>query len=105
VGAAAAVGFAAVPKKLHVIRPDAETLEELAKKELLVVTSESKALAQQERKGILATLAALAGTLAVRGATSYLTGRLTQAARRQGQSDGPPRPGDAGTDSPYGVPR
>lgn len=107
--ATAALGFALVPKKLQVIRPDAETLEKLAKKNLLVVTTEPKAQAkaEQQQKGLLSTLAAFAGTLALKGAASYLTGRVAQAARQQGQHPdvATPPDHDAGADFPYGVPR
>lgn len=67
-GAAFAAGFIAVPKKINMISPDADTLLELANRHKLVVEPKPKA---SKGAGIGGNLLKLVGTIAVRSALGY----------------------------------
>jgi hypothetical protein len=88
---AAALGFLAVPKRSGVIRPTAEVLEDLAKRNKLVLEKEATASA---RSGMGGALAALLVNAAVRGALTYASqnaGKLFGGARA---GQGKPSHGD-----------
>lgn len=68
VAAAAAVGYAIVPRRLEVIRPDAETLRQLAEEERLVVEPKSS---RNKRSGTLASLARMTGHMLFRAGLAY----------------------------------
>jgi hypothetical protein len=68
VGAAAALGFLAVPRRLEVMSPDAATLAKLAKSNRLVVKPKPEAHAQS---GIVGSLLTLAANAALRAAIAY----------------------------------
>jgi hypothetical protein len=68
VGAAAALGFLAVPKRLEVISPDADTLAELAKRNRLVVKQKPEVHA---KGGIVGPLVTLVANAALRALISY----------------------------------
>lgn len=123
VAAAAALGYFAVPQKLQVLRPDFETLEKLADKNKLVVTSEPKAEAEK-RGGIAAYALSLAGTLALKAAMNYFSAYMGKRFREQDvrEEEGdlelrhrqpppvsppvsPPPTSPPPTSPPYGVPR
>ncbi|MBV10738.1 MAG: hypothetical protein CMN21_16155 [Rubinisphaera sp.] len=67
-GVAAAVGYIIVPKRLHVMSPDADELEKLSKKQRLVVEPKPKA---ESRTGPIASLASLAAMAALRAGVGY----------------------------------
>jgi len=66
---AAAVGYFVVPRRLEVMRPSAAVLEQLAKRNHLVVTSEPS---PQAKGGIAGALATLLVGAAVRGIGHYV---------------------------------
>lgn len=72
-GVAAAVGFAAVPKRVEIQSPDAESLLRLAKKNKLVIETNPKAHAKQSVVGGIFTFAANA---AFRSAVAYFGQQL-----------------------------
>lgn len=86
-GAAAAVGFLIVPRRLHVTRPDPEALKRLAKDSRLVLETEPSVPAKPT---MIASAFALAGSLLVRAGVAYM-GR--QASRYFDSSLAAPRTG------------
>lgn len=66
---AASLGYFAVPRRLEIIRPDKETLEQLAKDNHLVVKHETKG---EERPGVVVSLANLAGNMLLRAGIAYV---------------------------------
>lgn len=82
-GAAAAIGYLVVPRKVHVQNPDVKTLEKLARDQKLVIESNPS---QQEKKGVVRSAAGFVAGLALRAATAHLMGKL---AAGYGQDDAP----------------
>jgi hypothetical protein len=78
-GLAAAVGYLIVPSKLHLIRPDVETLLQLARKNHLVVDPKPK---PTPRAGLSGAVIGWLARTAVRGAIGYVTASVTRAAAR-----------------------
>lgn len=74
-GAAAAVGYLLVPRRLEVVRPDAESLAKLARRDGFVVEHRPK---QSAGPGLLETFASMAGRILLRTA-------LTQASQQVGR--------------------
>lgn len=68
-GAAAALGFAAVPRKLQILSPDKETLAQLARENRLVVQQQTEV---SQRPGVVASMFNLAGNMALRAGIAYL---------------------------------
>lgn len=68
-GAAAAVGYLLVPKRVEVIRPDADTLLELAQRKQLVALANPSG---SPPRGMAGTLFQLVAKAAVRTALSHL---------------------------------
>jgi hypothetical protein len=68
VGAAVALGYLAVPRRLEVMSPDAETLAQLAKTNRLVVKQKPEV---HERSGMVGALLTLAANTALRAAIAY----------------------------------
>lgn len=66
---AAAVGFLVVPKRVEIISPSADALEQLAKRNKLVVKSNPQ---PQAKSGIGGALIGMLANAAVRGAMGYL---------------------------------
>jgi hypothetical protein len=66
---AAAVGFWAVPKRIEIVSPSPEALEELAKRNHLVVNTNPQ---PQTKQGIGGALLGTLATLALRGAIGYV---------------------------------
>lgn len=58
VGAAAAIGYLLVPQKMHIVRPDAQALAELAKQHRLVVDTQAKPKSSVDPLGRLMNVAA-----------------------------------------------
>jgi hypothetical protein len=67
-GAAAAVGYMVVPRRLEVTRPDAEALKRIARNSKLVLETESEVPAKPT---MIASAFALAGTLLLRAGLTY----------------------------------
>ena len=80
-GAAAAIGYILVPRKLYVQKPDVKTLEKLARDQKLVIESNPS---QQQKKGIVRSAAGLVGSLALRAATAHLMGKLAAGYGQEG---------------------
>jgi len=75
-GVATAIGYFAVPRRLEIQSPDAETLEKLARENRLVVQHSPQG---EEKRGLLVSLANLLGNMAVRAGVAYVgqqTGRM-----------------------------
>lgn len=68
-GLAALVGFWLVPSRPVVRRPDAATLQELARREKLVVTDKPVA---EKQNGLIAAALAVGANFALRAATAYV---------------------------------
>lgn len=69
VAVAAAAGYMVVPRKLHVMRPDAATLAQLAKEHRLVVENETP---EARSPGFIGSVVTMAGSLAMRAALAYV---------------------------------
>jgi hypothetical protein len=80
VGAAVALGYLIVPARLEIMRPDPETLAELAKQNRLLVKPEAE---PQKRGGLTGAFLSLLAGAAMRGVTSYATGVASQAMAQQ----------------------
>ncbi len=83
-GAAAAVGYLVVPRKLQIQTPDAKTLEKLARKNRLVVENKPKAQAQSGAIGAAFTF--LSG-LALRTAAAHVGSHLASVVNQKQNSD------------------
>jgi len=66
---AAVLGYLAVPRKLEIIRPDAGTIEKLAKHNQLVVEHKSQA---KEKPGVVESILHLTANMVVRAGVAYL---------------------------------
>lgn len=87
-GAAAAVGYFIVPRRVMGMRPDAQTLAELANQSNLLATSHSP-----RNRNLGGVLLAFAGNLALRGVSAYvlqLTGKLLASPTVTSPPDGQP---------------
>ena len=67
---AAAIGFFVVPKRIEIVRPDTEMLEELAKRKRLVFATNPS---PHPRGGLGAAMVRLLAGIAVRSAATYLS--------------------------------
>lgn len=74
--AATAVGYMLVPNRVHMIRPDADALAELAGRDKIIV----KASPQKRSQGVGSMLAGMVAKAALRGATAYFAAKLTKKA-------------------------
>ena len=74
-GAAAVAGYLLVPRRLEVIRPDAKSLLELAKRDKLVIHVENPAA---KRGGILSGLAGALAAAVAQGGMAILSQQLNQ---------------------------
>ena len=79
VGAALAAGYFIVPQRPVVIRPDAESLAELAKKHKLVVKTEEEEVAKKKRGGLFSQLVGMAAAALLQGGLKIATHQLSQA--------------------------
>jgi len=78
VGAALAAGFFIVPQRPVIVKPDAEGLVELAKRNKLVVKMEETP-PQKKRGGLLAQLISMAAATLLQGGLSVASAQLKQA--------------------------
>ncbi|MCA9110738.1 MAG: hypothetical protein KDA52_12365 [Planctomycetaceae bacterium] len=67
-GVALSLGYFAVPRRLEITSPDAETLEKLARNNRLVVNHKPRG---EERSGLVMSAASLAGNILLRAALAY----------------------------------
>lgn len=67
-GAAAALGFAAVPRRLEIVSPDVKTLQELARQHKLVVDPKPSGARQP---GLIDGLLTMTGNLLLRAGIAY----------------------------------
>lgn len=65
---ALAVGYFAVPRKLEVVRPDAATLEQLAKRQRLVIEPTGRV---EKRPGLIESAMSAAGLMILRAGLAY----------------------------------
>ncbi|QDU37175.1 hypothetical protein Mal4_14840 [Maioricimonas rarisocia] len=65
----AAVGYFAVPRRVEINSPDAETLERLARKNRLVVKHAPKG---EEKKSLAASMANMVGHMMLRAGVAYM---------------------------------
>ena len=77
VGAAAAVGFALVPKRTEIVSPNADALIELAKRDKLVVKPEPEV---QAKSGLWGSAITFVTNAALRGAVAYAGQRFSKLA-------------------------
>jgi hypothetical protein len=68
IGAAGALGYLAVPRRVEVRSPDVKTLEKLAKRNQLVVETKPQAA---QRAGLMDTLLTMTGNVLLRAAVAY----------------------------------
>lgn len=78
VGAALAAGYLIVPQRPVLIRPDAESLAELAKKHKLVVKTEDE-VTKKKRGGLFSQLVSMAAAALLQGGLKIATHQLSQA--------------------------
>jgi hypothetical protein len=79
VGGALAAGFLLVPQRSVIVRPDAEGLIELAKRNKLVVKMEETPPPQKKGGGLLAQLVSLAAASLLQGGLKIASQQLTHA--------------------------
>jgi hypothetical protein len=79
VGGALAAGFLLVPQRAVIVRPDAEGLIELAKRNKLVVKMDQTAPTPKKRGGLFAELVSLAAGTLLQGGLKIVSQQLTQA--------------------------
>jgi len=91
-GAALAVGYLVVPQRPLIVKPDAEGLIELAKRNKLVVKMEEPP-PSKKRGGLFTQLASLAAAALVQGGMKLVSQQLTQAMATAGQPHSNGRPG------------
>jgi len=84
-GAAFALGYVVVPKRVRMINLDADAVLELAKRKELVIKPEKK---QREKPSWRSNLASLAASAAMRGAMWYLGQRDSGASSASSTNDG-----------------
>jgi len=89
VGAALAAGFLIVPSRPVVVKPDAEGLMELAKRNKLVVKMEETP-PQKKRGGLLAQLVSMAAATILQGGLKVASEQLSQAFSGPAHSNGRP---------------
>jgi hypothetical protein len=78
VGGALAAGFFLVPQRAVIVRPDAEGLIELAKRNKLVVKMEETA-PKKKRGGLFADLVSMAAATLLQGGLKIVSQQLTNA--------------------------
>jgi len=93
VGAAFAAGFLIVPSRPLVIRPDAEGLVELARRNKLVVKMETPA--PQKRGGLVAELVGMAAGALLQRGISIASDQLTRAMEAAAKAPANGHPGAA----------
>lgn len=92
VGAATAIGYLAVPQRIHVMHPDPSALAELARRQSLVV--EPASVAAKRSAGWASRAFGFVANLALRSATSFAMdqlGKIMEAQAAQPRATEPPR--------------
>jgi hypothetical protein len=90
VGAAAAAGYLLIPQRAQIIKPDAEGLIELAKRNKLVVKMDGGG-EQKKKQGFVSSLIGLAAGTLLQGALAVATKQLSQALDAHAQKPNPRR--------------
>ena len=72
-GAAGALGYLAIPRRLEIMSPDAKTLETLAKKNHLVVETKPQAA---QKTSLVDTMLTMTGNVLLRAGTAYVGQQL-----------------------------
>ena len=89
VGAALAAGFFIVPSRSVIVKPDAEGLMELARRNKLVVKMQETP-PQQKRGGLMAQLVSMAAAALLQGGLKVASSQITQAFSNPAHSNGQP---------------
>jgi hypothetical protein len=89
-GVVAAAGYFLIPQRAQIIRPDAEGLIELAKRNKLVVKMEGGG-EQKQKQGFVAGLLGLAASTLLQGGLAVATKQLSQALDAYTQPPAPRR--------------
>lgn len=89
-GAAAAAGYFLIPQQAQIIRPDADGLIELAKRNKLVVKMDGGE-STKPKPGFLAGLAGLAASTLLQGGLAIATKQLSEALEAYQHPPPPPR--------------
>jgi len=76
-GAAAAAGYFLIPQRAHIIKPDAEGLMELARRNKLVVKMDDAG--PKKKQGFLSGLIGMAASTVLQGGIAIATKQLSQA--------------------------
>lgn len=97
IGVAAAAGYMVVPRRLHVIRPDARTLEKMAKRDRLVI-KQSGGIEEEKRAGLGGMIFGLASSMMMRSLMTYVGG---QAGKLFGDKAAEDTDGVSPSPSPY----
>jgi hypothetical protein len=92
VGAAVAAGFLMVPSRSVIVKPDAEGLIELARRNKLVVKMEETP-PPKKRGGLLAQLISVAAAALLQGGLKVVSSQITQAMAAAGPAHSNGRPG------------
>jgi hypothetical protein len=88
VGAAAAAGFLIIPSRSQIIKPDAEGLMELARRNKLVVKMDGE---PKKKQGFVSGLLGLAASTLLQGGLAVATKQLSQALDAYSQQPNPRR--------------
>jgi hypothetical protein len=88
-GAAAAAGYFLIPQRAQIIKPDAEGLIELARRNKLVVKMDE--VGPKKKQGFLSGLIGMAASMALQGGLAVATKQLSQALDAYAQQPVRPR--------------
>lgn len=85
-GAAVALGYLVIPRRLEIISPDEKVLEQLAKHNRLVVEHRPKG---EDRRSLLGSMASMTGNMLLRAGIAYASQQLGKVAGQQAASETP----------------
>ncbi len=85
VGAAAALGYFLVPRRVEIVRPDADQLVQLAKRHQLVVDADPHP--ESKRSGAAQAVLTMVANAALRAATAYVSQQAGQVFGQQAAED------------------
>jgi hypothetical protein len=88
-GAAAAAGYLLIPQRSQIIKPDAEGLIELARRNKLVVKMDEAG--PKKRQGFLSGLIGMAASTILQGGLAVATKQLSEALDAYAHRSAPPR--------------
>jgi hypothetical protein len=90
VGAAAAIGYFVVPRRIQIVQPDAEEIAKLAKKHQIVV--EHKAKAEAKQGGPAQLVMTMLANAMLRAVTAYASQQAGKIFGQQAAETPPPQP-------------